>query len=128
MAKVRATGNKSTECAVELGLKRNKIRGWVKHPLDIVGKPDFFFRRRRLVLFVDGCFWHACPTCGRLPKSRVQFWAGKIDENRRRDNRIRRRLRASGFTVLRIWEHEVRTNSWLERVRTALAKPNSTRR
>ena len=43
--------------------------------------PDFYFPEYKLAVFIDGCFWHACPTCGRLPKSRIDFWHTKIDEN-----------------------------------------------
>src|SRR6266404_7167859 len=96
MSKVRANGNRSTEYSVEAALIRKRIRGWEKHPSGIPGKPDFCFRRFKLVIFVDGCFWHACPKCGRIPKTRVEFWRSKIDENRRRDNRIRRYLRKNG--------------------------------
>jgi len=117
MAKVRSKGNVSTEAAAEAILRRNKVRGWVKHPKNILGHPDFYFRRSKLALFVDGCFWHACPICRRrIPKSRTAFWRKKIDENRRRDNRIRNKLRTDGFHVIRVWEHQVQNSRWLSRV------------
>lgn len=119
MAKVRSKGNKSTEQVVEAALKGARIRGWVKHPQDIIGRPDFYFRRARLALFVDGCFWHACPRCHRrTPATRSEFWRQKIDQNRHRDERIRRRLRASGCGCVRVWEHELRQNLWLDRLLT----------
>lgn len=93
MAKVRSRGNRSTEGRAEAILLEHGITGWIKHPSDILGSPDFYFPKQRLALFVDGCFWHACPRCGRIPKSRVDFWVAKIDANRRRDNRTRRSLR-----------------------------------
>jgi DNA mismatch endonuclease (patch repair protein) len=73
MAKVRGTGNRSTEAVVEAALRAERIRGWKKHPEDVPGRPDFYFPRYRLAIFVDGCFWHACPNCGRIPKSNVEL-------------------------------------------------------
>jgi DNA mismatch endonuclease (patch repair protein) len=116
MAKVRSTGNLSTEGKVEAALKKACIKGWKKHPKDIPGHPDFYFPKAKLVVFVDGCFWHACPRCGRLPSSNAEYWTPKIDSNRRRDNRTRRQLQARGFHVMRIWEHEVKCASWLQRL------------
>lgn len=121
MARVRARGNASTEAKVESVLTLAGISGWVKHPDGVVGKPDFYFPEIRVALFVDGCFWHACPKCGRIPKSRVAFWRAKIERNRRRDETVRRRLRANGFHVFRIWEHEVKDGRrWLRRLRMRL--------
>lgn len=119
MSRVRGSGNASTELAVEEVLRANGIAGWTKHAR-LPGRPDFAFDAERVLLFVDGCFWHACPRCGRLPKSRRAFWAAKIDANRRRDNRTRRRLRRDGYSVIRVWEHEVRSERWLNRLRRAL--------
>lgn len=116
MASVKGKGNRSTEIAVETILRAHKISGWKKHPKHIMGRPDFYFHRANLAVFVDGCFWHACPKCGRLPKSRREFWATKIENNRKRDNRIRRHLRSMGVSTIRIWEHELRTHSWLNRL------------
>lgn len=122
MSRVRGTGNRSTEGWVEEVLVEQGIEGWIKHPGDIPGKPDFYFPENHLAVFVDGCFWHACPTCGRIPKSRVEFWKGKIEENRRRDNRTRRNLRRQGYHVMRIWEHELRAGRWVGRMRAMLRR------
>ena len=120
MTKVRGRGNLSTERAVEAALRREGIVGWLKHPESVEGSPDFYFPTSRLALFVDGCFWHACPRCGRLPKSHVEFWRTKIERNRRRDETVRRRLRATGYHVVRVWEHEVAERRWLRRLRLKL--------
>jgi len=122
MSRVRGTGNKSTELAVESALNQAGIGGWVKHPGDVLGRPDFYFPECRLALFVDGCFWHACPLCSRrTPETRRDFWAAKIDENRRRDDRTRRRLRREGLHVMRIWEHEVAALRWTSRLQRMLS-------
>jgi DNA mismatch endonuclease (patch repair protein) len=121
MSRVKATGNRSTELVVENALNQVGISGWVKHPRDVPGRPDFYFPECHLALFVDGCFWHACPCCRRrAPETRKDFWAAKIDENRRRDERTRRRLRRDGFHVMRVWEHEVSGLKWLPRLRRML--------
>lgn len=123
MSRVRSTGNRSTEGKVEETLKAAGISGWEKHPKNVPGRPDFYFPAHRLMLFVDGCFWHACPRCGRrMPSNRVDFWRAKIDENRQRDNRQRRRLRAQGFHVMRVWEHDLKGDTWLKRLRSMLRK------
>jgi len=122
MSKVRSKGNQSTEKAVESSLRANKITGWKKHPKNVVGRPDFYFPVVRLAVFVDGCFWHACPKCGRIPKSRVEFWATKIAGNRQRDNRTRRQLWNDGFAVMRVWEHELRRSSWIKRLQVRILK------
>jgi DNA mismatch endonuclease (patch repair protein) len=123
MAKVRGKGNRSTELVVEEAFKGSKIRGWVKHPQEIIGRPDFYFPRTRLALFVDGCFWHACPKCGRrIPTARSEFWRRKIAQNRRRDEKVRRELRRQGLHAIRIWEHELGDRKWLKRVLATLKK------
>lgn len=60
-----------------------------------------------IVIFIDGCFWHGCPRHVTWPKTRAAFWRDKIAGNRARDRRVNRRLRALGWRVLRIWEHEL---------------------
>lgn len=122
MASVKSKGNRSTEGKVEATLRETRIRGWIKHPDTVDGCPDFYFPRDKLAVFVDGCFWHACPRCGRLPSSNVKYWTGKIDSNRRRDNRVRRQLRARGVRVLRIWEHELKGSSWLRRLQRMISR------
>ncbi len=117
MSKVRGKGNRSTEGRAQAAMIRYGIRGWTKHPADIPGKPDFFFPRHKLALFIDGCFWHACRHCARrMPSSRAAFWRNKIEENRSRDRRVRARLARQGYRVLRVWEHELGTQSWLKRL------------
>lgn len=70
-------------------------------------RPDIVFTRQRVVVFVDGCFWHGCPEHGRREHGRnADYWRPKIAMNRERDDRQTRALEAAGWTVLRIWEHE----------------------
>ena len=117
MSKVRSSGNQSTEMRVAATLVKLGVRGWTKHPLTVIGKPDFLFSSERVVVFVDGCFWHGCARCARpMPVSRHSFWKSKIEGNKRRDRRIRSRLRSQGFHVIRIWEHSLNSNAWVRRL------------
>ena len=70
------------------------------------GKPDIVFSRQRVVVFVDGCFWHGCHEHWRLPKSNTVYWSGKIAKNRMRDLKTSRELVKQGWRVIRVWEHE----------------------
>lgn len=79
-----------------------------RHPKGIFGNPDFGNKKRRIAVFVDGCFWHGCPECYREPKSNVAFWRQKVQRNRKRDGEVNRYLRDRGWTVFRIWEHELK--------------------
>jgi DNA mismatch endonuclease (patch repair protein) len=117
MAKVRGRGNVTTEGALATVLRAEGWSGWRRQQVvrgrDAEGeafrvRPDFVFRARRLVVFVDGCFWHGCPRHGTRPKGNAAFWRAKFRRNRERDRRDGRNLRRSGWKVVRLWEHELR--------------------
>lgn len=91
------------------------------HSRGVLGTPDISNRRRRLVVFVDGCFWHGCPACYAEPKTNVAFWREKVRRNRARREEVRAGLEAQGFRVVEIWEHEAYdTDTVVERVGEAL--------
>jgi len=69
-------------------------------------RPDIVFTRRRLAVFIDGCFWHRCPVHGTSPRANDWYWGPKLDRNVERDRRADESLRTTGWLVLRIWEHE----------------------
>lgn len=71
------------------------------------GHPDMLFPGARVALFVDGCFWHGCPEHGVMPKGNREFWAKKISGNLERDFRATTRLEADGWSVMRVWEHDI---------------------
>lgn len=68
---------------------------------------DIVFARAKLCIFVDGCFWHGCPTHFVCPKTNSAWWDEKIRDNRIRDRLRNKQLRANGWTVLRVWEHRI---------------------
>jgi DNA mismatch endonuclease (patch repair protein) len=86
---------------------RAGVSGWTGHPVEIYGKPDFYFRTARLAVFVDGCFWHGCKKCGHVPKTNQAFWAAKIERNQRRHRQVGKALAGQKIKVLRFWEHEL---------------------
>lgn len=79
-----------------------------KHP-NIFGRPDFGNKSRKIAVFIDGCFWHCCPKHYRRPKSNTEFWDNKARTNKARDRKVSRELRKQGYSVTRIWEHDLKT-------------------
>jgi DNA mismatch endonuclease (patch repair protein) len=75
----------------------------------VPGRPDITFGKARVAVFVDGCFWHQCPSC-RIPVPQTLYWQTKIARNVERDHSTDATLSALGWRVLRLWEHDVRRN------------------
>ncbi|MCB9789036.1 MAG: very short patch repair endonuclease [Deltaproteobacteria bacterium] len=78
------------------------------HARTPIGRPDVVFAGRRVAVFIDGCFWHGCPYHYVRPRSRAGFWAAKLASNVARDRRQTLALEELGWSVVRVWEHEVR--------------------
>ncbi|MBM3298455.1 MAG: DNA mismatch endonuclease Vsr [Deltaproteobacteria bacterium] len=80
------------------------------HRQDLPGSPDIVLPKHRTVVFVHGCFWHRHPGCRytTTPKARADFWANKFEQNIRRDHRQQQQLREMGWSVMVIWECELR--------------------
>jgi len=104
-------------------------KGWrYRIKSSILGRPDIIFPGKHIAIFVDGCFWHGCPLHGTRPKSNRKFWMDKIEGNIKRDKKVTDKLKKSGWTVIRIWEHEIKDGLDLavEQVEKALSKaPNN---
>lgn len=126
---IRGRNNRTTEVRFRLALVRAGISGWKMHNRALPGNPDFVFLKEQIAVFVDGCFWHGCPRCGHIPKTNSPFWKAKIQRNIERDRTNIHKLRDSGFMVVRIWEHELKSNLAGCVVRIAgLIKQNRTKR
>jgi DNA mismatch endonuclease, patch repair protein len=106
MSRIRGK-NTGPEVKIRKMLFAHGIRGYRIH-YDLPGKPDIVFIRKKVVVFIDGCFWHKCPDCFHEPETRKDFWMKKIGSNVARDERNDRQLTKDGWHVLHIWEHEVR--------------------
>lgn len=107
MSLIRSKRNKNTELMLMSILRASGIKGW-RRQQSLPGRPDFVFRRERVAVFVDGCFWHGCRWHCRMPKSRGEYWMPKIARNKRRDLEVGNELRRSGWRVCRIWEHSLK--------------------
>ena len=88
-------------------LKTAGITGWRRNS-SLIGRPDFVFRKARVAVFLDGCFWHKCPKCHRQPKANESYWLDKMARNVARDTEVTLTLTAAGWKVLRIWEHSLK--------------------
>ena len=120
MSKIRSRGNISTEIKMVQLLRANSIVGWRRHA-KLPGRPDFVFRKKKIAVFIDGCFWHGCPTCYVKPRSNVAYWSAKIARNRSRSKEVNRELRRLGWQVLRFWEHSLKhSTTIMRRIRKAL--------
>lgn len=118
MASIRSKGNQTTEVLLGKLLWAAGLRGYRKH-WRVVGRPDFAWPRRKIAVFVDGCFWHGCK-CKHLPRSNAAFWKSKIETNRARDRRNTQLLRREGWKIVRIWECCVQNTSTLQRIKKLL--------
>lgn len=127
MAAIRGKGNKATELRMIALLRAHGITGWRRQQklrveeLRVERKGsrarrlvsvDFVFRSERVCVFVDGCFWHACPRHGTRPSGNRAFWKAKLDRNVARDRSVSRALRKAGWAVLRVWEHGLAPKHW----------------
>lgn len=106
MSLIRGKGNKTTELRMIELFRFHGITGW-RRGWSILGKPDFVFPKLRLVIFVDGCFWHGCPKHSIMPKNNADFWLQKLTSNRIRDRKVTSALRRKGWMVIRVWEHSL---------------------
>ena len=136
MSRIRGKGNHATELALATLLRRNHITGWRRHRRLVLlaprgssqslrklsTRPDFLFPAPRIVVFVDGCFWHGCAQHCKMPSSNTGFWREKLASNRRRDSLVNRLLRDRGWTVIRLWEHQLADSGdvCVHRIRRAL--------
>jgi DNA mismatch endonuclease (patch repair protein) len=100
------------DTSLELGLRRRlhalgyRFRVDYRMERTLRCRGDIVFTRRKVVVFVDGCFWHGCPEHATAPKNNAGWWHEKLAANVERDRRNSTALQALGWTVVRIWEHE----------------------
>ena len=106
-------GNRSRDTSPELGVRRAvhamglRYRVAVRPEKSVRRSADLVFTRARVAVFVDGCFWHGCPAHFQEPATNADYWTAKIAGNAARDRDTDRRLAEAGWTVIRVWEHEL---------------------
>jgi DNA mismatch endonuclease Vsr len=101
--------NTKPEVALRSALHRMGFRYRKDFRLDLGAvkvRPDIVFTAKKVAVFVDGCFWHVCPEHGRQPTTNEWYWAPKLRRNMERDQRVNAALKAAGWQVVRLWEHE----------------------
>lgn len=113
----------NVEVLFRRALNRHRVR-YIANDMTLPGRPDLVFARARVIVFIDGDFWHGY----QFPRWKARlgpYWQAKIERNRRRDVRNHRKLRRAGWTVIRIWEHDIKKDldACVTRVFTALAQP-----
>jgi DNA mismatch endonuclease (patch repair protein) len=108
----RMSRQRARNTGIEVALRRELHRRGMRFRIHLRPLPgirreaDVIFTRAKVAVFVDGCFWHACPTHGTWPKNNEAFWRDKIMGNRARDTDTDSRLVAAGWLSVRVWEHE----------------------
>jgi len=120
---MRAVKGKGTSLERQLSamLAGMGLSGWKKNVGVITGKPDVVFLQERVLIFIDGCFWHGCPHCNRkLPKTNREYWERKIKRTIERDKRNTKDLVENGWRVMRIWEHEMQNAAARSNIRSRI--------
>lgn len=117
--------NRGRDTSLELRVRRELHRRGLRYRVDVAPLPtlrsraDVVFTKRRLAVYLDGCFWHGCPTHGVDPVANSDYWRPKFAKNKERDAQATQTLEAAGWTVLRFWEHE-ETTTVVETIQTVL--------
>ena len=107
MSKVKSSGNKSTEEKLIKYFRDSGITGWRRH-YSVKGHPDFIFPKKKVAVFVDGCFWHGHDCRNTRPAENAEYWNKKRERNIEHDKAITELFESRGWTVIRIWECELK--------------------
>lgn len=105
---MRAIKSKNTE--IERVLRKELSKKGYRFGINVsklAGKPDIVFKKKRLAIFLDSCFWHGCKKHCRMPETRRAYWKAKIENNRKQDKKVKKIYKKMGWTVLRFWEHQI---------------------
>lgn len=105
-------GNKARDTKPELAVRRAlhaagfRYRVDMRPSLELRGRADIVFTKKKLAVYIDGCFWHGCPIHATVPKRNADYWVPKLQRNIERDREVTSMLESLGWLVLRFWEHE----------------------
>lgn len=125
MKKIKPNGNKTTELQLIKVFGDFKISGWRRH-YNVKGHPDFIIPKRKIAVFVDGCFWHGHDCRNTRPEKNKDFWEKKRNRNIKHDLEITKRFKNRGWIVIRIWECELKKKNreLLQRKLAPLIEPH----
>jgi len=118
MSQIKACDTK-LELVFAKTLRKYRVKGY-RRRYALLGKPDFTFPKKKVAVFLDGCFWHKCPKCYRKPATNADFWKKKIANNMARDSKVNSALRKKGWKVKRFWGHQIKKTP--ERVAIAMRR------
>ena len=110
MKAVKSRNTKTTELKMIQIFKELHITGW-RRTYPLVGKPDFVFPKKRIVVFVDGCFWHGHDCRNVTLSDNADFWNAKRAYNKQHDEAVTETLKQKNWTVIRIWECELKNKN-----------------
>lgn len=108
MGRVRGKNTK-LEQSVSKILWRKGFR-FRKNVLSLFGKPDIAIKKYKVVVFIDSCFWHGCKNHFKLPKKNIDYWKKKIARNIERDDEVTLYYKNLDWTLIRVWEHELKNH------------------
>ncbi|WHY65632.1 very short patch repair endonuclease [Neobacillus sp. SuZ13] len=105
MKAIRSQSKLESLVSRELWKKGFRFRKNVK---TLFGKPDIAIQKYKIVIFIDSCFWHACPIHGSRPKSNQEYWDKKLSRNKKRDDEVNEYYKKNKWHIKRVWEHEIK--------------------
>jgi len=115
------SANTKPELRVRQALRAHGLPGYRLHWKSASGRPDICYPGRRVAIFVNGCYWHHCPRCNMsVPKTNTDFWKAKFARNQARDLRNHQELARDGWTVLVVWEHQLKGDAFEPTMRSLL--------
>lgn len=106
MSKIRSKNTKP-ELMLRKALFKAGARGY-RLKSKLPGSPDLAYTKAKVAVFVDGCFWHGCPTCYSEPGQNKDYWKSKLERNKERDYKANEELKLLGWKIIRFWEHQVK--------------------
>lgn len=115
--------NTTPELIMRKALREEGLLGYRLHWKKVPGRPDIVYPRKKIAIFIHGCFWHRCPLCNPdLPKSHAAFWSKKFENNKKRDEIKVKTLKSIGWKVFVFWECEIKKNpkSYIKKIKDSL--------
>jgi len=124
MSRIRSK-NTSPELKIRKALWADGIRYRI-HDKTVLGTPDISIKTKKIAVFIDGCFWHGCPSCYIKPKSNKLYWRKKLSYNKNRRKIVKDKLKADGWKIMEFWECNIRNKPEriVSKIKTKIKKEN----